>query len=127
MDSKVTHVGNYRVEREILTEPLRTVYQGWQLSLNRPVQITQLTEEGAADAALRTRWKAAAYDLRTPGHPQLPGILEVDFSGERPYLVERYIVGDTLAEQRGQQRDLRACLRLLYALADVLAYAHRRG
>lgn len=127
MADKVTHIGNYRIERELWAEPLRTVFMGWQLTLNRPVQITQLTAEGTAEAGMAARWREAARDLRDPGHPHLPRILDAGFTAERPFLVETYLVGDTLAERAGQPLDLHAALKLLAGPIDALAYAHRRG
>lgn len=127
MDDRLTHIGNYRIERELARDERRVLYQGWQIALTRPVQITHLTPEAAADAAFVDRWKAVARDLKDPGHPGMPRILEGQFGGEQFYLIESYIVGDTLADQVQVARDLRAGVRLLYGLADVLAYAHRRG
>ncbi len=127
MDDRLTHIGNYRIERQLTHDERRVVYQGWQIALTRPVQITHLTPQAAADAAFVERWKAAARDMKDPGHPGMPRILEGQFIGERLYLIESYIVGDTLADQVKVTRDLRAGIRLLYGLADVLAYAHRRG
>jgi hypothetical protein len=127
MSERVTHVGAYRVERELRRDEQHIVYQGWQTSLNRPVQITQLTREAAADSDFVARWKLAARDLRDPGHPQLPRILDAQFAGEQPYLVESYLIADTLADQLGRSRDLEGSLRLLTGLAGALAYAHQRG
>lgn len=127
MTERVTHIGVYRIERELLREERRTVYQGWQTALNHPVQITQLTPEAPPNAEFVARWKGAARDLRDPGHPQLPRILDAQFSGEQPYLVESYIVADTLADQLDRERDLGSSLRLVASLADALAYAHQRG
>ena len=127
MSERVTHIGNYRIERELAQEERRTVYQGWQMSLNRPVQITQLTSEAAADGDFLTRWKLVARDLRDPGHPQVPRILDAQFSGEHPYLVESYLVADTLADQLTAGQDLNASLRLVAGIADALGYAHKRG
>ena len=124
MEGRVTHVGSYRVERELSLEPLRTVYQGWQIALNRPVQITQLTPEGAADSALIARWKTAARDLRDPGHPQLPRILDAQFGIDQPYLVESYVIGDTLADRMGQPRDVRAAAKLIQPLEPSAAEVH---
>lgn len=127
MNERVTHVGSYRIERELRRDDQHIVYQGWQASLNRPVQITQLTPQAAADSEFAARWKLAARDLRDPGHPQLPRILDAQFGGEQPYLVESYLIADTLADQLGRERDLNDSLRLLAGLADALAYAHKRG
>ena len=127
MSERVTHIGNYRIERELAQEERRTVYQGWQMSLNRPVQITQLTSEAAADGEFLTRWKLVARDLRDPGHPQVPRILDAQFSGEHPYLVESYLVADTLADQLTAGQDLNTSLRLVAGIADALGYAHKRG
>lgn len=127
MSERVTHIGPYRVERELLRDERRVVYQGWQMSLNRPVQITQLTPETAAVADFVGHWKGAARDLRDPGHPQVPRILDAQFAGDQPHLVESYIVADTLADQLARERDLGSSLRLVAGLADALAYAHKRG
>lgn len=127
MSERVTHIGNYRIERELMQEERRTVYQGWQMSLNRPVQITQLTSEAAADVEFLTRWKLVARDLRDPGHPQVPRILDAQFSGEHPYLVESYLVADTLADHLTTGKDLNTSLRLVAGIADALGYAHKRG
>lgn len=127
MSERVTHIGPYRVERELLRDERRVVYQGWQMSLNRPVQITQLTPEAAAVADFVAHWKGVARDLRDPGHPQVPRILDARFAGDQPHLVESYIVADTLADQLARERDLGSSLQLVASLADALAYAHKRG
>ena len=127
MAERLTHIGSYRIERELSRDERHIVLQGWQTSLNRPVQITQLTPEAAADDGFVARWKQVARDLRDPGHPQLPRILDAQFGGEQPYLVENYVIADTLADQLGRSQDLNASLRLFAGLADALAYAHKRG
>lgn len=127
MNDRVTSIGNYRVEREIARDGWRVVYQGWQMSLNRPVQITQLTPEATANAELVARWKAVARDLRDPGHPQIPRILDAEFDSAQPYLVESYIVADSLADRIALGQPLAPSLNLLIALAGALAYAHKRG
>lgn len=127
MSDKLTHIGNFRLERELFRDERRVVYQGWQATLNRPVQLTQLTSVSAADTTFVSRWKTVARDLRDPGHPQFPAILEPGFAADPPYLVESYIIGDTLADGRELAPDLRTVARLFDNLADALAYAHRRG
>ena len=99
MAERLTHIGSYRIERELSRDERHSVLQGWQTSLNRPVQITQLTPVAAADDGFVARWKQVARDLRDPGHPQLPRILDAQFGGEQPYLVENYVIADTLADQ----------------------------
>lgn len=127
MSERMTHIGAYRVQWELAREERRTVYQGWQSTLNQPVSITLLTPESANDAEFLARWQEAARSLRNPGHPQLPRVLDAQFSGKQPYLVESYIVADALADQLGRQRELGSSLRLVAGLADALAYAHKRG
>lgn len=127
MNERITHIGSYRIERELAREEQRIVYQGWQMSLNRPVQICQLTAPAAADTEFVTRWKLAARDLRDPGHPLLPRILDAQFSSEQPYLVESYIVADRLADRLDGQQDLNQSVRIIAGVADALGYAHRRG
>lgn len=127
MSESITHIGAYRVQSELLREKRRTIYQGWQSKLNQPVTITLLAPELADDVEFLARWQEAARSLRNPGHPQLPRILDAQFGDAQLYLVESYIVGDTLADQHGRAWDLNSSLRVVAALANALAYAHKRG
>lgn len=125
MSDQPTHIGNYRIERELFRDEHRIIYQGWQTSLSKPVMITLLTPQATQDKAFVDRWKQAARGLR--GHPHINNILDGAFSGEPIYLVERYLVADSLSQRLQEPWQLVESGKLWYEWADALGYAHQKG
>ena len=120
----------YRIERELATGGMGTVYQATHLTLDAPVAIKVLRRDAVADAECVMRFvhegKAAAR-LQSE-HVARVFDLGTD-AGGAPYLVMEFLQGSTFAEliaERGPPEPEEAVELVLQALAG-LAAVHAAG
>jgi Serine/threonine protein kinase len=95
----------------------------------RTVAVKVLHPHIAADAAAVARLAREVETMRRVRGPHLAEIVDAELSGERPYLVTRYVQGRSLAVVVAQDGPLRgdALVRLANGLADALARIHAAG
>jgi len=129
-DRVVTAIGHqYALEGEIGRGGMSVVYHARDLRLNRPVAIKVLPPELAYDPAIRTRFTREAQTSAQLTHAHIVPIYDV---GEREgiaYLVMALITGGNLAAllAREPRQPIEEVRRLVWEVADALAYAHLRG
>lgn len=118
----------YRVERELGTGGMATVYRAQDLRHDRTVAIKVLRPELVA-AVGSERFLA---EIRTTANLQHPSILPLFDSGEAGSLlfyVMPCVEGESLEERLHRERQLPVdeCVAIVGQLADALEYAHRKG
>jgi serine/threonine-protein kinase len=119
----------YELGGEIGRGGMSVVYRARDLSLNRPVAIKVLPPELAYDPAVRTRFTREAQTSAHLSHAHIVPIYDV---GEREgiaYFVMALVTGGNLAALLAHEprQPIDEVRRLLYEIADALAYAHLRG
>lgn len=90
--------GRYRIEEQLGTGRLATVYRAYDERLQRRVLVHMLRKELVDQESLHQRFLREAHDSARRSHPTL---LEVFDSGEiagRPYMVTEFVAGRTLRE-----------------------------
>jgi Tol biopolymer transport system component len=118
----------YRVERELGTGGMATVYLAHDLKHDRDVAIKVLHPDlGAALGGERF-----LSEIRTTARLQHPHILPLLDSGDAGgllYYVMPYVTGETLRARldREQQLPIDDALRIAREVADALGYAHSLG
>lgn len=95
----------------------------------RTVAVKVLRPAVAGDPNARRRLAREVETMRLVRSPFVAEVIDTDVTGERPYIVTRYVPGRTLDEVVGDQGPLRgpALARLACGLADALAAIHVAG
>src|SRR5512146_2164964 len=118
----------YRIERELGSGGMATVYLAYDLKHDRNVAIKVLKPELAAVLGA----ERFVVEIKTTASLQHPHILPLFDSGTADgflYYVMPYIEGETVREKlnRETQFGVEEAVRIAREVADALDYAHRHG
>jgi serine/threonine-protein kinase len=118
----------YRVERELGSGGMATVYLAQDLKHDRPVALKVLRPELAAVLGGERFLK----EIQVTSHLQHPHILPLFDSGEADgllFYVMPHVEGESLRDRltREKQLGIEEAVRLTTQVASALDYAHRRG
>lgn len=126
--SQLPAVEGYRIVRVIGRGGMGIVYEAEALDLGRPCALKMILAGAFADASASSRFLSEARITAELDHP---GIVRVHRIGDRAgvaFLEMEYLGGETLADRLdGTPWKPAPATRLLRALADAVAYAHRSG
>jgi WD40 repeat protein len=121
-------VGRFRVLDRLGAGAFGVVYRAFDPRLQREVAL-KVPHPGTLDEPLRAqrflREARAAAGLR---HPHIVAVFDAGESDGQRYIATAFIAGRGLAEALDHQpMEPRRAARIVRALADALAYAHRQG
>jgi serine/threonine protein kinase len=128
----VPHIiaGRFRIECEIGTGGMGTVYRATQLGLERPVAVKIIKPEFASDPDVTERFMREARTMARLRHPHAAMIFDAgNLPDGRHFIIMEFVEGHTLAEalsKEGQFTPERA-VRIASDICDVLAEAHSLG
>jgi predicted Ser/Thr protein kinase len=128
LDALPRKIGPYRVLEKIGEGGMGVVYLARDTA-NRLVAVKVLGPAVASDPAARLRLAREVETMRRVSNPHVAAVLDADINGPSPYVVTRYVPGQTLeaaVRQNGPLRG-RALLRLASGLAEALAAIHAAG
>jgi serine/threonine-protein kinase len=120
--------GRYRIERELGSGGMATVFLAQDLKHNRKVAIKVLQPELAAamgpDRFLREIEISAKLQ-----HPHILMLIDSGQVADSLYYVMPYVQGESLRERldRAGVLPVNDAVRILRDVVDALAYAHRQG
>ncbi|MEW6568270.1 MAG: protein kinase [Chloroflexota bacterium] len=121
-------VGPYRIIEQLGQGGMATVYRAYHAALDRYVAIKVLHPAFLEDASLHQRFDREAKVIARLEHPNIVPIYDYAEHNSQPYLVMKFIEGETLKARlaRGPltQREL---LAVVEAVGQALSYAHKRG
>jgi serine/threonine protein kinase len=105
------------------------VLKGFQQELNRPVVVKVMAPHLASVVAARKRFSREARATAAIVHPSVMPILQVDSSGQLPFLVMPYVDCESLQERMDRDGVLPVAdvLRIAVQVARGLAAAHAQG
>ena len=128
LDSLPRKIGPYRVLEKIGEGGMGVVYLARDAA-NRQVAIKVLGPAVASDPAARLRLAREVETMRRVSNRHVAAVLDADINGPSPYVVTRYVPGQTLEDAVRQDGPLRggALLRLASGLAEALAAIHAAG
>ena len=120
---------HYQLEGEIGRGGMSVVYKARDLRLKRPVAIKVLPPELAHDPAVATRFTREAQTSAHLSHAHIVPIYDVGEGNGIAYFVMALITGGNLATllAREPRQPIEEVRRLVWEVADALAYAHLRG
>ena len=128
----VPHIiaGRFRIECEIGTGGMGTVYRATQLGLERPVAVKIIKPELAADPDVTDRFMREARTMAKLRHPHAAMIFDAgNLPDGRHFIIMEFVEGQTLSEAlqtEGRFTPERA-VRIASDICDVLDEAHRFG
>ena len=123
-----TTVGAYEIVEKLGKGGMATVYKAYHVALDRHVAIKVLHTTFKDDEAFLRRFSREAKVVARLEHTHIVPVYDFAEHDGYPYLVMRYIEGETLKERMGQGTlPKREIGRIATAVADALDYAHQQG
>jgi serine/threonine protein kinase len=130
MDVPQFIAGRFRIEREIGTGGMGTVYLATHLGLDRPVAVKIIKRQFAGDADVADRFLREARTMAKLHHPHAAMIFDAGkLPDGRHFIVMEFIEGETLSQvlaRQGRFTPSRA-IEIATQICDVLEEAHRLG
>lgn len=122
-------IGRYEVERIIGSGGMGIVLKGFDTELHRVVAIKVLKPHLAANGAARRRFAREARSAAAVVHEHVIPIYDVDSENDTPFLVMKYVPGQSLQARVDERGPLepREVLRIARQAAAGLAAAHTQG
>lgn len=121
-------VGPYQITQKLGQGGMATVYKAYHASLDRHVAIKVLHATYKEDESFLRRFSREAKVVARLEHPHIVPVYDFAEAEGYPYLVMRFIEGETLKERMSQGALSRTeILRIGTAVSDALDYAHAQG
>lgn len=122
--------GRFRIEREIGTGGMGTVYLATHLDLERPVAVKIIRCEFAGDADIADRFLREARTMAKLHHPHAAMIFDAgSLPDGRHFIVMEFVEGETLSQALAREGRFPAskAVNIATQICDVLEEAHRLG
>ncbi len=122
------NVGAYRIVKQLGSGGMATVFQAYHAALDRDVAIKVLHPVFKGDANFLSRFQREARVVAKLEHPNIVPVYDFSEHEGSPYLVLRFIEGETLKARldRGQLT-LPEILDVIRPMGEALTYAHTQG
>src|ERR1041384_443586 len=130
MDVPQLIAGRFRIEREIGTGGMGTVYLATHLGLERPVAVKIIRREFAGDADVADRFLREARTMAKLHHPNAAMIFDAgNLPDGRHFIVMEFVEGETLSQALAREGRFSAThtVHIATQICDVLEEAHRLG
>ena len=120
--------GRYRLEAQIGSGGMSTVYRAFDTTLERQVAVKLMHREIASDSDQLERFRREARSVAQLSHPHIVGVIDAGEEDGRPYIVFEYVEGETLKERIRRMGRLPIDEAIAYAIeiARALGAAHAR-
>ncbi|MEJ2749023.1 MAG: protein kinase [Anaerolineae bacterium] len=123
-----TTVGAYEIVEKLGKGGMATVYKAYHAALDRHVAIKVLHATFKDDESFLRRFSREAKVVAKLEHAHIVPVYDFAEHDGYPYLVMRYIEGETLKERMGQGMLPKSeIVRVATAVAQALDYAHQQG
>ena len=121
-------VGSYTIEEKLGQGGMATVYKAYHPRLDRHVAIKVLHPVFKEDQSFLRRFTREAQVVARLEHPNIVPVYDFAEHEGHPYLVMRYIDGETLKDTLAKGNlSRKEIVRISQAIADGLDYAHGQG
>ncbi|HET6862962.1 MAG TPA: serine/threonine-protein kinase [Pyrinomonadaceae bacterium] len=130
MDVPQFIAGRFRIEREIGTGGMGTVYLATHLGLDRPVAVKIIKREFAGDSDVTDRFLREARTMAKLRHPHAAMIFDAGHLPDgRQFIVMEFVEGVTLSQALAAEGrfSLSKAVHIAMEICDVLEEAHRLG
>jgi serine/threonine-protein kinase len=121
--------GRYRLDAQIGTGGMSTVYRAFDTVLERQVAIKLMHREIASDSDQLERFRREARAVAQLNHPHIVTVIDAGEDDSTPYIVFEYVEGETLKDRIRRHGRLPIQEAIAYAIeiARALGVAHDRG
>jgi eukaryotic-like serine/threonine-protein kinase len=121
--------GRYRLDAQIGTGGMSTVYRAFDTVLERQVAIKLMHREIASDSDQLERFRREARAVAQLNHPHIVTVIDAGEDDNMPYIVFEYVEGETLKDRIRRYGRLPIQESIAYAIeiARALGVAHDRG
>jgi serine/threonine-protein kinase len=121
--------GRYRLDAQIGSGGMSTVYRAFDMTLERPVAVKLMHREIASDSDQLERFRREARAVAQLSHPHIVGVIDAGEEDGRPYIVFEYVEGETLKRRIRRMGRLPVDEAIAYAIeiARALGAAHARA
>src|SRR6478672_880186 len=118
--------GRYRLDVQIGTGGMSTVYRAFDTTLERVVAVKLMHREIASDSDQLERFRREARAVAQFSHPHIVGVIDAGEDDGRPYIVFEYVEGETLKDRIRRCGELPVDESLAYAIeiTRALGSAH---
>ena len=123
----------YRLDAQVGTGGMSTVYRAFDTVLERQVAIKLMHREIAGDSDQLERFRREARAVAQLNHPHVVGVIDAGEEGEEdgfttPYIVFEYVEGETLKQRIRRHGRLPIAEAVAYSIeiARALGAAHER-
>lgn len=122
------NVGPYKIIEQLGQGGMATVFKAYHAALDRYVALKALHPAFGEDVTFSTRFQREARVVAKLEHPHIVPVYDYAEHEKRPYLVMKYIEGDTL-KARLNRGPLTAqeIEKVVDSVGSALAYAHKQG
>jgi predicted Ser/Thr protein kinase len=130
MDVPQFIAGRFRIEREIGTGGMGTVYLATHLGLQRPVAVKIIKREFAGDQDVADRFLREARTMAKLRHPHAAMIFDAgNLPDGRHFIIMEFVEGETLSQALAREGRFTAArsVHIATQVCDVLEEAHRLG
>lgn len=123
-----TNVGPYRIMEQLGQGGMATVYKAYHASLDRYVAIKVLHQAFLEDSSFQARFLREARLVAKLEHPNIVPIYDYAEHEGQPYLVMKYIEGETLKARLARgMLTADEVSKMVDSVGTALAYAHKQG
>jgi serine/threonine protein kinase len=121
-------VGPYIIVDHLGAGGMATVLKAHHPDLNRYVAIKVMHSSFMSDPSFQQRFQREAQIVAGLEHPNIVPVYDFQQHEGSPYLVMKYIEGETLKDRMSRgPLSLNEVLHIIRSVGSGLAYAHRRG
>lgn len=122
------NVGAYRIIQQLGQGGMATVHKAYHAALDRYVAIKALHPAFMEDPQFLKRFSREARVVANLDHPNIVPIYDYAEHAGQPYLVMKFIEGETLKARLQRDRlPAQESMTLIKPIGEALSYAHRRG
>ncbi|HEV2815558.1 MAG TPA: protein kinase [Solirubrobacteraceae bacterium] len=121
--------GRYRLDQQIGTGGMSTVYRAFDTVLERQVAVKLMHRDMAGHADQLERFRREARSVAQLNHPHIVQVIDAGEDENMPYIVFEYVEGETLKDRIRRFGRLPVPEAIAYAIeiAWALGAAHDRG
>lgn len=122
------NVGPYKIIEQLGQGGMATVYKAYHAALDRYVALKALHPAFGEDVTFSARFQREARVVAKLEHPHIVPVYDYAEHEKRPYLVMKYIEGDTLKARLNQgPLATQEIEKIVDTVGSALAYAHKQG
>ncbi len=122
------NIGPYRIIEQLGQGGMATVYKAYHAALDRYVALKVLHAAFHEDQTFTTRFQREARVVARLEHPNIVPVYDYSEHDARPYLVMKYIEGDTLKARLNKgPLTSQEIEQVVESVGFALAYAHKQG